>query len=91
MKVNKKYMLARCPYCGYVWNVRLVGITPKMCPSCKKRFEKSDGVTPSYATSQLEMRQMEFKYYLDLRKWLDQANKISSECKDFKELIDRMR
>ena len=89
--MNKEYTLARCPYDYYVWNVRLVDIAPKMCPSCKKRFENTDGVTPSYATSQLEMCQMEFKYYVDLRKWLDRANMISSECENFDELIEKMK
>lgn len=90
VKVNRLYMLARCPYDGYVWNVRLISITPKMCPSCKKRFKNSEGITPSYATKQLEMQQLDFEHYIDLRKWLDKANSISAECKDFEELIGKM-
>jgi len=83
-------MLARCPYDGYVWNVRLIGIAPKMCPSCKKRFANADGTTPSYATEQLETRELDFAHYIDLRKWLDKANAISHQCKDFEELIGKM-
>jgi len=91
VKVNKKYILARCPYDGYVWNVRLVGITPKMCPSCKRRFANANGTSPDYATEQLEMRPLDFNHYIDLRKWLDKANSISRNCENLEDLIGKMK
>ena len=67
--------LARCPYCGYVWILRVPDYSPKMCPLGKKRFANQGGSSPKWDAKPVELWTETFESYGDVRKRLAELNK----------------
>lgn len=62
-------VFGRCPYCNYVWVLRVPDSQPKMCPLCKRRFGGGHN-SPRWGGKPLKTWVEEFESYDQVRKRL---------------------
>lgn len=77
-----RYTVLRCPYCKYVW-ARRGECMPVSCPRCKKRFDYHSNLV------KLEQIEVEMVSYFEMRDWLIDANRYSSQCDSLEEVEER--
>jgi len=76
-----KYQIMRCPFCKGIWHPRSEIVVS--CTKCKRRFDY-----PGYEVEP-ERVEVEFSGYPLLKKWLQEANKVSKESKSLEEVLKR--
>jgi len=79
-----QYTILRCPFsnCNYVWNKRVERRTIS-CPLCHGRFDyPGREVEPEHA-------EIEFPNYGTMKKWLEEANKVSKQSKSLEEILQK--
>lgn len=76
-----KYKIMRCPFpnCTAIWSPRSEIVIS--CSKCKRRFDyPGKEVEP-------ERSEVEFSGYAQLKKWLQEANKISKQSESLEEIL----